>query len=261
MKTAKRLAALALLAALVCHGALAAGIRVTRRDLSLNTGLDKNVTNILMLLQDGDVTDTILVASINSRTGRSVMTRIDSALPTDVQEVGMVPLGEVYALGDSKSRGFLAAREVNELLGLNIGTYVTVDIEMLPELVDIVGTLNMTLDEREARALGLYSGGNPLDGETVLKFVRLSLEGDDPMRSRSYEAIMQLLYQGTHSGDLGDLISLGTTLLGSMDSNLNPLNAATLVTAVRGGDDRRELVLSEGDAEALRAAFYQEVYE
>lgn len=261
MKTLKRFAALALLAAFICQNALAAGVHVTKRDLALNADLDKNVTNILMLLQDGDVTDTILVASINSRTGRSVMTRIDSALLTDVQEVGTVPFGEVYALGDRKSRGLLAVREVNELLDLNISTYVTVNIEMLPELVDIVGALNMTLDEQEAWALGLYSGGNPLDGEMVLKFVRLSLDGDDPMRSRSYEAILQLLYQGTHSGNLGDLISLGTTLLDSMDSNLNPLNAATLVTAVHGGDDRRELVLSEGDAQMLRATFYQEVYE
>lgn len=262
MKTYKLFAVLALILSLICASALAAaGVHVTKRDIALNNALDKNVTNILMLLQDGDVTDTILVASINSRTGRSVMTRIDSALPVDVQEVGTVPLGEVYALGDRKSRGFLALREINELLGLNAATYVTIDIEMLPELVDIVGALNMTLDAREAGALGLYSGGNPLDGETVLQYVRLSLDGDDPAHSRSYDAIMQLIYQGTHSSDLGGLVSLGTTLLDSMDTNLNPLNAATLVTAVHGGDDRRELFLSGEDAQTLRETFQREVYE
>ncbi len=261
MKFWKIFAMPVLLAALICQNALAADIHVTKRDLVLNKTLDKSVTNILVLLQDGETSNTILIASINSSTGRAVMTRIDNALEVDVQEVGKVPFGSVYALGDQKSRGFLAMREINELLDLNVSTYVAVDIEMLPELVGAVGALNLTIDDQEAAALGLPPGNNAMDGESVLRFVRIQLEGDDPSRSRGYEAIFQLLYQGLHSNDLMSLISLGTTLLSSMDTNFNPLNAITLVTAVRGGDDRRELTLSKGDASTLRAMFHREVYE
>ena len=55
----------------------AADITVTKRDVNMAAGLDKNVANILVLLQDGETTDTMMVASINSRTGRSVMMRVD----------------------------------------------------------------------------------------------------------------------------------------------------------------------------------------
>lgn len=56
----------------------------------------------------------------------------------------------------------------------------------------------------------------------------LKLDGDDPARSRGYDMLMQLLYAGVNSGDLGSMLGLGTKLLGSMDTNLNAMTAVTL---------------------------------
>lgn len=268
MKNAKRIAALlsalALILALAATAAAEAGsIRVSKKDLSKNKELPTNVSNILVLLQDGETTNTLMIASINDRTGRAVMTRVDAGLEVDVRDAGAFPVGQVYALGAKNSKGLLAMRTLNELLSLNIGTYVAVDMSMLPELTEAVDALNMDLTAEEAEALGLPEGRNALTGEQVLAYVRLALDGDDPARSRGYDALMQLLYQGLHSDDLMGLLSLGQKLLSSMDTNLNPLSAMTLVTAVQGGDDRRELALPGNceDAEAMRAAFHKEVYE
>lgn len=247
-------------------------ISLTKRDIAMNGGLDKSVSNILVLMQDGEKTSAAMIASINSRTGRSVMTRVDCALTVDVPEVGSVALGDVYMLGDARSRGLVAMRAINQLLGLNVSTYVALDIANLPKLVDAVGALNMELDEAEAAAMGTWSGINELSGEQALAYVRLRLEGDSPARSRGYDALMQLLYQGMHSGDLMSMIGLGRKLLSSMDTNLNPMTAVTLVTAVQGGDDRRELLLPQSehvtaqepltaDAQAMREALHKEVYE
>ena len=172
-------------------------------------GLDKNVANILVLLQDGETTDTMMVASINSRTGRSVMMRVDCRLMVDVPEVGETRLADVYALGAQKCRGMLAERTINTLLGLNIGTYVALDVTNLPQLVDAIDTVSMELDEREAAAMGLDLGWNDLTGEEALAYVRLRLEGDDPARSRGYELLMQMLYEGVNSGDLGSMLGAG----------------------------------------------------
>ena len=256
------LAACLLLAAFA--PALCEGVTVGKRDLSLNRDLNRDVTNILVLLQDGEVTDTMMIASIDGVSGRSVMTRVDCALPIDVRDVGTRAAGEIYALGAPGSEGLLAMRTINELLELNVSTYIALDMAMLPELVAAVGALNMQLDAQEAEALGGWEGINELTGEQALSYVRLRLDGDSPARSRGYDALMQLLYQGLHSGDPMSMMSLGVSLLGSMDTNLNPLSAVTLVTAVQGGDDRRELALPEAegdDAQAMREAFYREVYE
>jgi len=250
-----------------------AEISITRKDLGVNKNLDKNVTNVLILLQDGDVSDTIMLASINSKTGRAVMTRLDGEMVVPVVNGGYeAALKDVYVMGDKKSKGLLAAATVNQLLSLNINTYVALDVNVLPELVDVIGVLNMQFDQHEADALGTWVGINELSGEHVLSYVRLRLDSDSPARSRGYDALMQLLYQGLHSGNLSDMMGLGTTLLKSMDTNLNALNAVTLVSAVQGGSDRRELLLPAAehivtedpltaDEEAMRALLHANLYE
>ncbi|MBR5289282.1 MAG: LCP family protein [Clostridia bacterium] len=269
----KRIAliALALLLTLSCVTALAE-ISITRKDLNVVKGLDQNVTNVLILLQDGDQTDTIMLAGINSKTGRAVMTRLDGNMIVNVTKGGEAALKDVYMMGDKKSKGLLAVSTINSLLSLNINTYVALDINVLPELVENVGTLNMQYDAQEAAALGTWEGINHLTGEDILTYIRLRLDSDSPARSRGYDALMQLLYQGLHSGNITDMMGLGSKLLKSMDTNLNALNAVTLVSAVQGGSDRRELLLPAeeqivttdpltADAEAMRALLHANLYE
>lgn len=270
----KKFALIALTLAMMLFAcASLADISITRKDLGVNKNLDKNVTNVLILLQDGSVSDTIMLASINSKTGRAVMTRLDGELLVPVVNGGFeATLKDVYALGDKKSKGLLAAATVNQLLSLNINTYIALDIGVLPGLVDVVGTLNMQYDANEAAALGAWEGINHLTGEDILTYIRLCLDSDSPARSRGYDALMQLLYQGLHSGNISDMMGLGSQLLKSMDTNLNALNAVTLVSAVQGGSDRRELLLPAqehivtndpltADAEAMRALLHANLYE
>lgn len=106
----------------------------------------------------------------------------------------------------------------------------------------------MELTDAEAEAMNLDAGWNDLTGDEALTFVRLKLDGDDPARSRGYDMLMQLLYAGVNSGDLGSMLGLGTKLLGSMDTNLNAMTAVTLASAVKGGDDRSEMALPTAGA-------------
>ena len=217
MKYIRLFASFFALMMLLCAGA-SAEITITKRDINMNTALDKNVSNILVLLQDGGETDTMMIASINSRTGRSVMLRVNCDLTVDVPENGETRLADVYALGAKKSRGLVAERAVNTLLGLNVGTYVALDVSSLPELVDAVDTVSMELTDAEAEAMNLDAGWNDLTGDEALTFVRLKLDGDDPARSRGYDMLMQLLYAGVNSGDLGSMLGLGTKLLDGYQS-------------------------------------------
>lgn len=253
-------------AMMLCAACAQAEINVTLRQLSQARGLDKNVNHVLVILQDGDVTDTVMLASINSRTGRSVMTRVDCAREIEVtMEDGSVQtyaVGDTYVLGGKKSKGLLMCREMNELLGLDISTYVALDIAQLPKLVDALGSLTLPLTEAEAQAMGKPWDYCKMTGEEVLAFVRLELEGDTAGRSRSYEALMQMAKQGLGSGDLKGLMSMATKLLKSMDTNVNVVSAMTLVSAVKAGTDRREAmvdaIMSEEDVRTMmRATIYE----
>ena len=256
----------ALLMTLACACALGE-IAVTKKDMALNRSLDKSVSNVLIIMQDGELTDAMMIASINSKTGRSVMTSVECDTAVTVPEVGEVALGEValgevYALGDEKSRGLLTARTLNALLDLNISTYVALDIETLPALVDEIGTLNLWLNDEEAAILNTWPGDNALGGEDVLTYVRIRLDSDYAEKNRSYMVFMDLLQQGLRSKGGTNLLGLGKKLLSVMDTNMNAMAAVTMLSAFQAGDDRRELLLeSSMTQEEMRAAFYREVYE
>ena len=261
--------ALAILLALLLAAAAAcaaAEINVTLRGLNAAQGLDRSVTHILALMRDGTAEDTLMLASVNSKTGRAVMTRVDTARVIGVtQDDGSVvnaAIEDVYDMGGKKSRGLLVCREMNELLGLDISTYVVLDIERLPEIVGALGTLTLPLTQDEANALGKPFDYVALNGEETLRYVRLDLEGDDAARSRCYDALMQLIYQGLTGGDVMGLVSMGGKMLKSMDTNLNPMTAMTLVGAVQAGEDRRQVYvpadMSEEDVRSMiRAAIYE----
>ena len=239
-----------------------AEITVTKKDMNLNRGLDKNVTNILMIMQNGDLTDTLLIASVNGRTGRSVMTQVPCSMTVNVPEAGDVTLGEVYAMGAKKSRGLLVARTVNELLDLNVSTYVAMDITRFPELIDEIGRLSTWLNDEEAKILHTWAGDNVLTSKNVLDYINIRLESDYVEKNRCYMVFMDLLKQGLRSADASNLMGLGKKLLGSMDTNLNVLAAVTMLSSFQGGDDRRELFLySDMTAEQMKEAFHREVYE
>ena len=259
----KILCAIALILCLTMACACALGeITLTKRDMVLNRNLDKNVNNILVIMQNGEVTDSLMLASVNSRTGRSVMTQIECDTIVNVPEVGDEQLGEVYALGAPKSRGLLVARALNSLLDLNVGTYVALDISLLPELVDEIGMLSTWLNEEEAAILGTWPGDNALTSDNILDYVNIRLESDYVEKNRCYMVFMDLLKQGLHSSGGANLMGLGKKLLAGMDTNLNAMAAVTMLSSFQGGTDRRELYLySDMSAQEMHDAFHREVYE
>lgn len=246
----------------LCCSAAFAAINVTKKDLNLNRSLDKNVSNVLVLMQNGDVTDTVMIASINSRTGRSVMTTVECDTLVNVPGAGEAKLSDVYMMGAPKSRGLLAACALNDLLDLNINTYVALDLSILPDLVDEIGMLSVWLNEEEAAILNTWPGDNSLTSGNILDYVGIHLESDYAEKNRSYMVFMDLLKQGLRSSGGANLLGLGKKLLSSMDTNLNALAGMTMLTSFQGGDDRRELYLYSDMSKQERIdAFRREVYE
>ncbi len=168
-----------LLVLLVCTvSAFADGIRVNPRETIANRNLSGDVTNILILLQDGDATNLCAIASINGKSGKGVITQLDPDLMVNVPEAGDVRLGDVYSLGDAKSRGFLTVRTVNQLLDLNIATYVALDMTQIPALVDALEGFIFTPSKEEDAALGFDEDTWALDGEQTLAYMRLKLDSE-----------------------------------------------------------------------------------
>ena len=247
------------------------GISVSRKQISLHKTPDRNVTNIVMLLQNGEETELILLASINTRSGRAVMTCINTDMQVTLPETGETALRGVYAMGDRKSRGNLIMRTLNDLLSLDVATYVVLDMGKIPELVDMVDGLDITPTQEEDAALGLDLDTWALNGEESVAFMKLKLPSDDVETNRSYMVLMELLQKVTHSG-IGEMMGAGGALLSSMDTNLGIMTAVTLSTTVHGGSERLEISLPREemilqkdplrvDSEKMKEKFFEVLYE
>lgn len=220
---------------------------VNRKDLSVNADLNKNVQNILMLMQDsqaGDSSCAMLLASINKNNGRAVMVSLVPDVLVDMPLAGEQPLCDAYMLGGVN----LAMKAVNEAYGLNVQHFAVLDVGGFGEIVETVGGMNMTLNAQEAQALGLTEGSCTLSGEQTMQYMRM--DSADPSVSRPYKCVMQLLYQATRDKDAGKLMSLGTKLLGALeDTNLGVFDLIGLATPVMSSkEEREELLLPAADA-------------
>ncbi|MBQ8092131.1 MAG: LCP family protein [Clostridia bacterium] len=236
-----------LLLVLACSG-LTDGISVKARDIEASKTRDKAVTNILIMLQEEDKTLMMAVASFNTATGKAVMTSLSPSLMVEIPETGSeVPLSDVYALGDRKSKGLLAVRTVNRLLDLNIGMYMAMDMSMIPSLVETVESTWITPTVEEDRELGLEEDTWALDGEQTLAYMKLKLPEDEPEKNRSYEVMIQLLRQAAEQ-DFMSMMGVGKTLLSSMDTNVGIMSAVSLGSSLKGGAHHTDLFLPQAEA-------------
>ncbi|BAS28603.1 LCP family protein [Limnochorda pilosa] len=148
-------------------------------------GLDSRVNQV-------ERTDTMLVASLNPKTGEAGVL----SLPRDTRvqvpgTQGYRKLNAAYAMGGAR----LAAETVSQLLGVPVDYYVLLDFESFARLVDTLGGVQLVVERPmryEDQAQGLYidlpAGDQHLDGDQALEYVRFRADnlGDvalvDPSR-------------------------------------------------------------------------------
>lgn len=270
-----------LLCALACAvTALAADdleVKVTAKELSAQDGLPKDLRNIAVLVCDPQggsryaPTDTMMIATINNRTGDAYMTVLQPSLLVEMPLVGRTTLSRAYALGGEN----LVMKTINELFGLNVKDFVCIDLSRFSAVVETVGGIKMKLSEEEAAALDLPANEEVLlTLEQTLAFMRLPK--NDPAVDRQYDVVIQALYQGTRDRSIMKLTSILQKGLASIDTNIGFFDMVGLGTKVIGSEVRedrqlpaaQDLVLASDsapysyttDMEALKTAIHAFIY-
>lgn len=226
-------------------------VRIDKKDLSQAASIPKSMQTIALFLLDsesGDV-ETVLLASIDRSSGRACMTDIRTDILADIPQVGRVPLAKAYAYGGPN----LMMKSINELLEMNVNSYVTLDISSFAQIADSVGGMQMPLNAQEAAALGLAEGQQTLTGKQAIAYMRLE-GGNADGKSRQYKSVMQILYQGTRDKNPLSLMGLAQKLMSTMQTNLGIMDMLTLATKVMGGSQRDELMLP-GTASLVESSF------
>ncbi|MEK7638364.1 MAG: LCP family protein [Patescibacteria group bacterium] len=188
---------------------------------------DKNRLDILVLgirgkddiANGGLLTDTILLFSLNTKTGASALTSIPRDLTVRITDEKTEKINTVYAhygLGGTK-------KLFSRITGVAVDNIVVVDFEAFRSVVDTLGGITVTLDRpfEESQQWGyefkLPAGKNDLNGEQALYYARSRYGTSDFDRSRRQMQVIMAIREKAATLDLtGD-----------------PLKAFEVISAVR----------------------------
>ena len=128
------------------------GDRLDSSQLHINQKLDKDVSNIAVFGLDGrndvegDRSDTIMLVTVNYKTGNVKVTSLMRDLMVKIPEtrennVSYEKINAAYDYGGPE----LAVQTLNENLDLNISDYVSIDFKCLVDVVDALGGVEINI--------------------------------------------------------------------------------------------------------------------
>lgn len=196
--------------------------KVNMKDVTINEFSDENMKqykNIALFgvdsqtneLGEGNRSDAMIVASINKKTHEVKLLSLyrDTYVNVDRSNGSeLTKLTHAYAFGGPK----LAVSTINQNLDLNITDYVTVNFKALADTVDLLGGIELDIQEAELGNLNDYignmnkiNGGHSpklthggkqvLDGNQAVAYCRIRYVGNGDFRrtERQREVIQQIV--------------------------------------------------------------------
>ena len=257
--TLRRCAALLLSAVLLLTAATGFASAVSQDEWSAavaaepNTeteGLSDEWWNVLLLgcdsytKNDYQRTDSMIIVSINAAKGQVKLTSLmrDTWIPVPGSS-GHRKLTELCAVGGPE----LTIRAINESFGMNISDYALISMEGMAEIIDLIGGLDLDVTEEERKALnkGLFdlsplSGMEPLEqsgegvhlnGNQATAFARIRKIDSDYVRTERQRTVLLAIADKIKNGaSAGTLLTIVTTLMGYVDTNLSLTEIMTIAS-------------------------------
>ena len=213
-------------------------------------GLSDEWWNVLLLgcdsytKNDYQRTDSMIIVSINAAKGQVKLTSLmrDTWIPVPGSK-GHRKLTELCAVGGPE----LTIRAINESFGMNISDYALISMEGMAEIIDLIGGLDLDVTEEERKALnkGLFdlsplSGMEPLEqsgegvhlnGNQATAFARIRKIDSDYVRTERQRTVLLAIADKIKNGaSAGTLLTIVTTLMGYVDTNLSLTEIMTIAS-------------------------------
>lgn len=158
---------------------------------------DPDVTNILLIGIDkrpnerrAPLSDSIMIFSINRRTGKTSLLSIPRDTYVHIQGRGMDKINHSHGIGGAK----LLRSTIENFLDIPIHYYFRVNFEGFTNLVDMVGGVDINV-EIDIPKHGLKKGRQVLNGEQALKYVRYRGDNDFRRAGRQQQLLVAMAKQ------------------------------------------------------------------
>lgn len=218
-------------------------INVESGDWSVTEGLDDDIMNILLLGTDSagmlntGRTDTMIVCSINMKTGETKLSSIVRDLYVDIPYMKMQNrINTANSFGGPN----LAIKCVNEALGLNISRYCSINFKGFRELVDVLGGVELTITGDEAALISndincdpIAGGTRQLNGAQALAYCRIrAIDNNFARNERQRKFLDAMLQKVLSENTMEQLVTLVETAMQYMDTNLTSSDILSILFTV-----------------------------
>lgn len=254
-----------IITAIVIIALLTAGIVKAISSIGLSTFLefagDKlqtdpyNHTNFLILgtagkeHEGGNLTDTMIVASLDNDNKLITMISIPRDLYVKDEEIGNSKINEVYYKAktylNSSSKGVERLKEkIEEMMGIPIHYWVTINFDGFKELIDALGGIDIYVEDAiydpyypkdgtfDYETFSISAGQHHLDGETALKYARSRKTTSDFDRANRQQQIIYAVKEKALETetilDLEKIKELLNTIKSNIETNIKVKEILTL---------------------------------
>lgn len=119
------------------------------------------------------LSDTIIIASINRKTGVVKLTSFARDTQVDLEGYGIQKINAAYSYGGPE----LAIKTLNQNFNMNIKDYVTINMRKLIKVIDVVGGVTIDITEDERKAANYIMGEISADQPRIKKSGTVTLTG------------------------------------------------------------------------------------
>lgn len=197
------------------------------------------VSNYLLFgleeILDAQNTDTIMIASINTKDNTIKLTSILRDTYIESEEYRSHKINSIFALGGAKA----FVKVIEEKFRINIDGYAYINFDSFEKIIDYLGGISMELGDEEAEYLNTTNyisnpanrtvtpGWNELNGNQALGYCRIRLvktlggANDDYGRTLRQRRVVKAVFNRYKSKGIIDLFRISNNILGYVKTNVN----------------------------------------
>ncbi|MEK7103125.1 MAG: LCP family protein [Patescibacteria group bacterium] len=162
--------------------------------------------------EGSNLTDTIMIASIDPRNNKVALISLPRDLLVDIPGYGWSKINNAHAYGEAERTGHgpeLAEQVISSTFNIPIQYYVRMDFKGFERMVDLVGGVNVFVDnsftdytyptsDKKYQVVRFEQGPQILDGVRALQFARsrhsmMNNEGSDFSRSKRQQKVIMAM--------------------------------------------------------------------
>lgn len=220
-------------------------VEIKEEDLKIDEQVEENLTgyrNIAIFgvdsrsssLGKGNRSDCIIIASINNATKEVKLASVYRDTYLQIEGYGLDKVTHAYSYGEAP----LALSTLNTNLDLNIKEFVTVNFDSVAEAVDLLGGVDINVEENEINYLNGYqnetskvtgkeivkvthSGLQTLNGVQAVSYGRIRYtEGGDYKRTERMRDVLTAMLKKLQTKSIGEINSLLDKILPKVYTNI-----------------------------------------